>query len=186
MTLIRTAISRACMGFASLGLAGCVPPAPEPTPAPPQSPPLARATPQTQPSRVVLPASTQWMDAPQTSGDWSYGAVDGGSLARFGAGANPVFGVGCMAASRRVALLRYGAASSTDVPMAIRTETADRTLAAQPATDRRGVSGALPARDPILDAMAFSKGRFAVEVAGMPTLYLPSWPEVTRVIEDCR
>ena len=48
-----------------------------------------------------------------------------------------------------------------------------------------GAAG-LPARDPLLDAMAFSKGRFAVEVAGLPTLYLPSWIEVSRVIEDCR
>jgi hypothetical protein len=40
--------------------------------------------------------------------------------------------------------------------------------------------------DPLLDAMAFSRGRFAVETAGKPTLYVPSWPEVSRVIEDCR
>ncbi|MDG2003332.1 MAG: hypothetical protein P8J20_08375 [Novosphingobium sp.] len=44
----------------------------------------------------------------------------------------------------------------------------------------------LPASDPLLDAMAFSRGRFAVETAGLPTLYVPSWPEVSRVIEDCR
>ena len=40
--------------------------------------------------------------------------------------------------------------------------------------------------DNFLDAMAFSRGRFAVETAGLPTLYVPSWPEVSRVIEDCR
>ncbi len=44
----------------------------------------------------------------------------------------------------------------------------------------------LNARDPLFDAMAISKGRFAVEVGGEATLYVPSWPEVTRVIEDCR
>ena len=44
----------------------------------------------------------------------------------------------------------------------------------------------LDARDPLLDAMAFSRGRFAIEVAGQPALYLPSWSEVGRVIEDCR
>jgi len=44
----------------------------------------------------------------------------------------------------------------------------------------------LAARDPLLDAMAFSRGRFAVETAGLPTLYVPSWTEVSRVIEDCR
>jgi hypothetical protein len=25
-----------------------------------------------------------------------------------------------------------------------------------------------------------------VEVAGLPPVYAPSWPEVSRVIEDCR
>jgi hypothetical protein len=44
----------------------------------------------------------------------------------------------------------------------------------------------VPAQDPLLDAMAFSKGRFAVESAGLATLYVPPYPEVTRVIEDCR
>jgi hypothetical protein len=34
--------------------------------------------------------------------------------------------------------------------------------------------------------MAYSRGRFAVEINGLPTLYLPSWAEVGRVIEDCR
>jgi hypothetical protein len=44
----------------------------------------------------------------------------------------------------------------------------------------------LTARDPLLDAMAFSRGRFALEAAGLETLYLPAWPELSRVIEDCR
>ena len=39
---------------------------------------------------------------------------------------------------------------------------------------------------PLLDAMAITRGRFAVEVEGEPGLYVPAWAEVTRVIEDCR
>lgn len=42
------------------------------------------------------------------------------------------------------------------------------------------------AGDAALDQIAFSRGRFAIETPGLPTLVLPSWPEVTRVIEDCR
>jgi hypothetical protein len=34
--------------------------------------------------------------------------------------------------------------------------------------------------------MALSKGRFAVQTLGLPALYIPAWPEITRVIEDCR
>jgi hypothetical protein len=66
----------------------------------------------------------------------------------------------------------------------IRTETATRTLAAVPADREMTVS--LVAGDPLLDAMALSKGRFALESEGLPPLSLPSWAEVTRVIEDCR
>jgi hypothetical protein len=43
----------------------------------------------------------------------------------------------------------------------------------------------LGARDPLLDAMAFSRGA-AVEVAGLPALVLPADPAISRVVEDCR
>ena len=181
MTLRHPAVTLAC-----LALAACIPRAPEPTPAPPTDRPTLPpvATPAPTPAPTAAP-STGWMDAPQTPGDWSYGRVDGGALARFGAGP-PVFGIGCMAGSSRVVLLRYGVAASTDTPMIVRAEMAERTLTARPANDGGSFSAALATRDPLLDAMAFSKGRFAIEVAAAPALYLPAWPEVTRVIEDCR
>ena len=71
--------------------------------------------------------------------------------------------------------------------MRIRTETADRTLAAQ--TDSSTVSmitTRLGAADPLLDAIALSRGRFAVDSPGLTQLIIPPWAEVTRVIEDCR
>ena len=69
----------------------------------------------------------------------------------------------------------------------LRAELMERGISAEPTeSDRAWVRARVPARDPLLDAMAFSKGRFAVEVAGLPTLYVPSYPEVTRVVEDCR
>ncbi len=75
-------------------------------------------------------------------------------------------------------------------PITIRTETTDRTLAAQvgvgPDAGPRFTIATLQARDPLLDAMALTRGRFAVETKEMPNLYLPAWAEVTRVIEDCR
>jgi hypothetical protein len=39
--------------------------------------------------------------------------------------------------------------------------------------------------DQILDAMAYSRGRIAVE-AGAQKVAIPSWAEITRVVEDCR
>ena len=66
----------------------------------------------------------------------------------------------------------------------LRSESASRSLS--PTGSGSSIGASLQAQDPLLDAMAFSKGRFAIENAGLPTLYVPSYPEVTRVIEDCR
>jgi hypothetical protein len=66
----------------------------------------------------------------------------------------------------------------------VRTQTATRSFAASPAGRETLVS--FDPRAPMLDAMAFARGRFAVEAEGLSPLYLPSWPEVARVIEDCR
>lgn len=127
------------------------------------------------------------MDVPKSPGDWSYGATTTGSQARFGEGASEArFALGCSASTRQLTLTRFGTAAAAPSALIIRTEAATRSLSAQPSTDRASVSAVLAARDPLLDAMALTKGRFAVEAAGLPTLYLPAWGEVTRVIEDCR
>ena len=127
------------------------------------------------------------MDAPQTPGDWTYRKIANGSLASFGgSAAAPLLWLRCDAAARTLAIARPGGAGAA-VPMRILTETRERLLDAPPSGDPTpGVAASVPASDMLLDAMAFSKGRFAVETAGMATLYVPAWPEVTRVIEDCR
>ena len=87
---------------------------------------------------------------------------------------------------RTITLSRAGRVNGM-VPMRILTETATRILTAQNTGGQLPmVATTLNANDRLLDAMALSKGRFAVEVPGLPTLYIPSWAEVTRVIEDCR
>ncbi len=131
------------------------------------------------------------MDAPATPGDWSYRPMPGGSQAVFGSAAQqPDFILQCSRAQRVIALVRMGSAAEP-VPLRVLTETQTTVLTAAPdrSPDRgapAGLVASVNANDPLLDAMALSKGRFGVEVAGLPTLYLPSWPEVTRVIEDCR
>lgn len=71
--------------------------------------------------------------------------------------------------------------------MLIRTETAARQFIAQPSqTGQNVITARVSANDPFLDAMAITKGRVAIETEGMQTLYLPAWPELSRVIEDCR
>jgi len=40
--------------------------------------------------------------------------------------------------------------------------------------------------DPLLDAIAFSRGRFAVSMPGSPALVMPAGTEIAHVVEDCR
>ena len=169
--------------LALAALAACVPPpAPAPAPAPAPVPTRQPVTP------PPAPTYSNWMDAPQTPGDWFYIPQTGASIAAFGpAERQPMFAMRCDKATRTVSVGRTSA-STIAQPMTIRTESATRTLSANPAQGsvEHLVAASLPAADPFLNAIAFSKGRFAVETGGEPTLYLPSWPEISRVIEDCR
>ena len=171
----------------TIGLAACIPPSPEPTPAPSPAP-VSTPSPTPPPAPVAqAPVTENWIDAPQTSGNWSYGTVNGGTIARFsGRNGGPLFAIGCMRGSARVALTRYQAGSSATPAMTIRTETATRTLAARQGDSASSLAADVQARDPLLDAMALTRGRFAVETSNSSPLYLPAWSEVTRVIEDCR
>ncbi|MFT4056007.1 MAG: hypothetical protein QM681_16000 [Novosphingobium sp.] len=162
---------------ATAALSGCVPPPPT-MPAPrPTSPTVVQQRPALAPAP---PPAANWRDAPQTPGDWTYAGNGSTTGATFG---NGQFIVQCNAA-RTVTLLRAAAGRTGPVAMSIATSTGARPLEATGTP--RGVVVTLSARDSSLDAMAFSRGRFAVSVAGEPTLYLPSWTEISRVIEDCR
>ena len=92
----------------------------------------------------------------------------------------------CDRAQARVLLARSGAAA-TALPLAVITTSARRPLLSDPAAATSGwLAVPIAAADRLLDAMAFSRGRFALEAAGQETLYLPAWPEISRVVEDCR
>jgi hypothetical protein len=106
---------------------------------------------------------------PLTPGQWSYSATATGSEARYGA----YFSMRCDRATRTVTVSRPGAAPAI---LTIATDMANRNLPA---------GGRLLANDPVLDAIAFSRGRFIVSGGGA-TLAIPSWPEAARSIEDCR
>ena len=109
--------------------------------------------------------------------------TDGQSVATF---ANGLLQLRCDRANGTVVLDRRGHAPGT-VPVTITTAAMTRALTGTGVgAPAPAIRVTLPARDPLLDAMAFSRGRFALDTAGMPTLYVPSWPEVSRVIEDCR
>ncbi|HMP55028.1 MAG TPA: hypothetical protein PKD92_00445, partial [Novosphingobium sp.] len=114
---------------------------------------------------------------------WTWAMSGNQSVARFAGGELSLV---CDRAARAVTLLRRGEAQGS-VPATILTTIRNANLSAVP-LDRLPphVAITFAPDDPVLDAIAFSRGRFAVEVLGLPTLIAPSWPEVSRVIEDCR
>ncbi len=168
-------------GIATLVLSAC---ASVPKPVPP--PVISQPRPVPRPAPLPLPPA-DWRDAPQTPGTWSWAMVAGRSTASFGLpGAAPLAVLSCDRAAGQVQLVRAGSAA-TAVPLALATSSGRRALVSDPARSPAGwLVVPLPASDPALDAMAFSRGRFALEAAGLDTLYLPAWPELSRVIEDCR
>ena len=129
------------------------------------------------------PHVTNWRDAAITPGTWRWRMEGSRSVARF---AGDALVLSCNREAGSITLIRPGAADGA-VPMTIQTSTLSRTLSAAALPGPPPVIAlTLKPRDGLLDAMAFSRGRFAVEMAGLPTLYVPSWTEVSRVIEDCR
>jgi len=121
------------------------------------------------------------MDAPITAGDWHYSARTATFAAPDG---STLLTLRC--AGGTVAIERAGVGNEFAPSLIVRSESASRTLSAAAGAPPGSTAASLPAQDALLDAIAFSKGRFAVESAGQATLYLPSYPEITRVIEDCR
>lgn len=156
--------------------------------------PAAPATAQSAPSRPApsqpspgqpAPAPVNWIDLPAAPGNWTWRPIPGGSQADFAGGQ---FTIRCDVVARTVTLQRAGRAAGAPA-MTILTTQGSRTVPAMGLERRTGdavLEATLSARDPLLDAMAFSRGRFAVSSPGLPLLSVPNWAEVGRVIEDCR
>ena len=107
---------------------------------------------------------------PLANGQWDYFATAGGSIAAYG---NHIQ-LRCDRATRTVTISRP---KSGPTALTIATDSSSGTLPP---------SGRLLATDPLLDAIAYSRGRFIVSGGTGPTEAVPSWPEAARSIEDCR
>lgn len=136
---------------------------PRPPVAPPPPPPVTPAV-----------VTRDWRDLPLTPGTWSY--ADG--VARFADGGQPLLLMRCDRDARIVEIEQpLGRAGTLTL------------ITSYGATDLPTPEGArarIPAADPLLDRIAFSRGRFSVQASGAPQLVVPSWAEVSRVIEECR
>jgi len=179
----RVSVLASLVSSAALALSGCstttmvpaAPPAPVPVPAPTPSP-----TP-----RAAPPVSADWRDWALTPGTWAYRQDERGSIALFGqAGADAELTLRCDRARGRIYLSRRGAGATS---LDIRTTSLTRRLDALPTGGMPAYLAAeLGVRDPLLDAIGFSRGRFLVEAQGQPVLVVPAWAETLRVVEDCR
>lgn len=166
-------------------VAACVPRSEPPPPAPPT--PTPAPAPVTAPPPPP-PASADWRDWPVASGDWVYRADARGSVAMFGVPGNDAqFVIRCDRPQGQVYLSRASRPGMPAANATVRTDSTARTLAMQPTGAQPAyLAAALAPRDGLLDAMGFSRGRFVIEVPGMPALVVPTWPELTRVVDDCR
>jgi hypothetical protein len=158
---------------------------PRTAPVPPRPVPTYVPAPVPRPS--ATPVSGDWRDWPVTPGDWVYRQDARGSIALYGVpGSDATLTLRCDRAAAQIFLSKRDAAG-TAAAITVRTSTTLRTLAAQPTGGTQPyIAVSLSPRDALLDAMAFSRGRFIVEQPGQPSLVVPAWAEFGRVVEDCR
>ncbi|MEH6758987.1 MAG: hypothetical protein V7676_15975 [Parasphingorhabdus sp.] len=164
---------------ALLFTAGCSSVVPAPAPAPTQAPTPAPTPP---------PVEKDWTLWPLAPGNWVYRADNRGSIALYGpSNMDATFIIRCDRDRKQLFLSRKGAVPAAGAQMTLR---ASSGLQSYPAQNSGGQSDyvaiSLPVTDYMMDRIASSRGRFAVETTGLLPLAIPIWPEFTRVVEDCR
>jgi hypothetical protein len=142
---------------------------------------------QTVAPRPAAPASAPAVDlsfATPAAGTWSYSSTAEGGQAVFRNSALAQLTIQCTRSSRVVTIAKPASAAAPF--LFLWTSNGARSFPASfdPATGQ--VSVRINGSDPILDAVAFSRGRVGVSITGTPALVVPAWPETARVIEDCR
>lgn len=150
--------------------------------------PKPAAQPASQPATATITQPKgDWIDWPISAGDWVYRQDARGSIALFGAaGQDAMLTIRCMANSKQIFLSRAGNAANGG-QFTIRTSHTLKSFAASGngATSAYAVAS-IGANDAILDALTYTRGRFAIEVDGLQSLAIPSWSELARVVQDCR
>ncbi|MFK3888231.1 hypothetical protein [Sphingomonas sp. NPDC079357] len=162
-----------------VAIAACVPRAVPPAPV---APPPVPTTPAPAPTPTPV---ADWQDWPWTPGAWRYIRDAAGTRASYDViGQPPAAELRCDRATRAVLLSRPGGSAT---PFTIRTSAMTRSVPTQLiAGGTPQVAARFAVDDRLLDAVAFTRGRFTVEQPGTTPLVLPPWAEVGRVIEDCR
>ena len=123
--------------------------------------------------------------ATPAEGNWTYAATPEGSEASFTStsGSAQIF-VHCTRSTRRVSIAKP---ASLAAPMLnVWTSSLSRSVPStfSPANARLTIE--LANYDPLLDAIATSRGRIGFSAGSESAIVIPAWAEVAHVIEDCR
>ena len=140
------------------------------------------------PAPTPAQSETDWQDVPLAPGTWVYRQDDRGSLALFGEpNEDAVFLVRCNQVDRRIFFSVAGNLETASGTMAFQATHGEKSYAAQNSSGEQPyVVTATDANDDYLDTIAFSRGRIAITVTGHALVTIPTWPEMTRIFEDCR
>ena len=119
------------------------------------------------------------------AGNWSYApSTDGGEAVFANASGYPQLWVHCTRGTRRVTIALPAAAAVPVVDVWTSSMTRMVTPSFSASAGRTSVD--FTNYDPLLDALSNSRGRIGFALGNQPPLVVPAWPEIARVVEDCR
>lgn len=150
--------------------------------------PTPLAAVQTSATPAPASAATESVDlgsATPMSGTWNYESTADGSVATFSNQSGFIqIWIHCTRANRHVIIARPAAAAAPFVTISSSSLTRNVPASFNSETGRLTID--LAPYDPLLDAIATSRGRIGLSVEGQTPLVAPAWAEPARVIEDCR
>jgi hypothetical protein len=147
--------------------------------------PLHAQTAQPATPTPAVAAQPDYSIATPVAGEWVYSSANGISEAKFLSSLGvQQLAIRCTIATRRVTIAK--AATGAAPYLNVWTTSQARALPSSFLPASAVLSADVGAYDPLLDAIAFSRGRIAVGVSGEPALVVPAWAEPARVVEDCR
>jgi hypothetical protein len=131
------------------------------------------------------PATTDLSYAVPAGGNWSYvpGTAVSEAIFTDASGASQL-AIRCTRATRRVTISRPAPAASDG--LSVWTSSQTKNIVATFDSASRQITATLAPFDPLLDAIAGSRGRIGFSTSGGAPLVVPPWPEIGRVVEDCR
>jgi len=118
------------------------------------------------------------------AGHWTYASVSDGSEATFADASTVQLWVHCTRAKRRVSIAK--AATVFAPQLGIWSTGLTRNVAASFDAATGRLTAQFGAYDGLLDSVANSRGRIGFAAGRQPVLVVPAWPELARVVEDCR